>query len=453
MTFVLATASLLPIWAIGWLVQQLMQTRRGLWSDAVLEVVIGTCVLAIIGSIAIIAQIELQVWWVYAVFVLLAVTCPFVRQDTTSATDADHALPMTTGAGWLAAGAVLTLAILLFTATTDRLTWDGWAIWALKARVLFNEDTLPPDMFAKPGPYEFAHPEYPLALPLLQWWMFRHAGVASSAVASFAGALWLIGLAVLAWSFLRRRVPALVAAAATLALVLFRPITEGATGGTADIVMSVAVLGVVIEITDGGNDVRRGTRAAWFLTLAALGKNEGLAVAVLAAALVLLISRQGSARVALFVPVLIGSGWYLFARSLQLDVEQIGGMPPVAEWPWRALLVAKAFASLAIYRSWPPVAALALIAACAARGRPRDPALAFGWRLVTAYLVVLAGVYFSTSQDLEWLMRTSLDRVVSHIVPAVAVLAVATIWRPESAQPPGRVSGGAAPPARPASPS
>ncbi|HEY0674400.1 MAG TPA: hypothetical protein VGD27_19145 [Longimicrobiales bacterium] len=426
--------SLLPLWALGFAAQRALGIRQRGARGVVLDYVIGYLALGVMGSISVLLGAAPPLWWIYAL-VLVASAIAWMRRAPVASALAGGSLSPQHHDVYVRVIAGATIMVLLFlvgTALTDRLIWDGWAIWTLRARILFFENGLPPDAFLKPGPYEFAHPEYPLALPLLDWWMFRHAGASLPALASFAGSLWIVALALLVWTHLKARVAPMIASLAVLGLVLFRPITEYAVGGTADVIIAVAMLGVVIELTSAEEaSAAASVRAGCFLALAVLSKNEGFALAIIAVFSAAVIQPLGGFRArviaAFAIPVAMGGAWYLVTRTWGLDVEQVGGLPPVASLPERVMTITGAFSRLASYRSWPPIFLLALLGAFSA-ARSSNRTDRFGWVLVVSYLLVLAGVYLSTSQDLVWLLRTSLERVVSHAVPALLVLSVCAIF-------------------------
>lgn len=335
---------------------------------------------------------------------------------------------------------------MVATSTADWLTWDGWAIWSLRARVLFHDGAIPPSLYNKPGPLDFAHPEYPLAVPLLDWWLFRHAGRPDPALASFAGSLWFACLVGLLWSALRGRTIPLAAALAALGLALFRPISRFAVGGTADVVMALALLGAVVELVDAFRD--GGARASWvraavFLSLAALAKNEGTAAAVVAIGVVGFWAFRKEIRppayaLALLVPLALGAAWQISVRTLGLDIEQIGGFGSGSGLLTRLVTIGRALGSLALYRSWPPVMALMALGLLVA-ARTRRPLGPAAW-LAMGYFAALMAVYLSTAQPLDWLLATSLERVMSHLVPAgvfLTLLTLAPVGSRRDARPPG----------------
>lgn len=402
----------------------------------------------------------------------------------------------------LLAGACLLLLLLAISASQDRLAWDGWAFWTLKARILFFEGTLPPTALDPEGAYPYAHPDYPLAIPLLDWWLYRHAGTPAPALASLAGVLWFATLTPLVWTALRERVGETTAALATLGTAAFWPLAFYATGGYADIAIALAILGTIIELDrmrpgdrwpgprmeegngqfnsmeghekpGGGDEPERklhllnqgraepgststppraasaathlagpdtgaATRLALYLTLGALAKNEGLALALIGATVALASGLRSDRRrtrhyVVLTIPFLALAPWYLMTRGLGLVPQHLeGAAPALGEALVRIPTIATALGKLILSRAWIPLPFLVLAALYAAL-RHRRLAMPAGWAIIAGYGTAIGGVYLTTTLDLDWLLRTTLDRMVGDLVPAIVVLALWEIWREQEA--------------------
>lgn len=330
---------------------------------------------------------------------------------------------------WLVVTALVVAAVgivcALVVARRDHLWWDGWAIWALKARVLFLEGTLPVEVLASPGPYDHAHPRYPVGVPLVTWWFHRHLGAVAPATASFVGALWFAVLVGLVWEALRDVTDRRFAALATAVVAWCDPVVSHAVGGTAEVVVAVALVGVVHAV--GTRDLDR--VAAWrcgvFLLLGVLAKQEGLAlvaVTVVALASTGAFLRRWEWQLAISLPVCMWLGW-------QWHVSAFAPAEPLLSGALTGGLLVDRFAALMttigivlVEGRWWPVAALAGVALVRARGRVR-----LGGRIVVGYVATLLLVYLLTPQDQVWLLRTSFVRVLSAVLPATVVLAAASL--------------------------
>lgn len=422
---------LVPIWLLGAQLAGLAGFRRADATDLPLELALGTLALAVVGTLVLVSGVRLTLVAGYAL-VVPVVLIGWVRGVKPRL----HAVAVPSDAVarvlWMAALGVLVL--IASAALHDRLAWDGFAIWALKARILLVDQGIPADYWLRPGPLEFAHPDYPLALPLLDWWLFAHAREANPALASFAGAAWFTTLVYLLWTSLSVRGRRdRYAAAATLGLAAFWPIWYFAVGGTADVVMALVFLGVALELerAASGGDAQALARAAVYLGLGALTKNEGLAAALVGGVAIGIVARttlprRRAVRASLVgaLPLVGALAWRAWTARHGADVEQLGGQTGLAHLGGALRTVASEVLRLAVYRQWPPV--LVLIALGVWRWRRNGlTQQTAAWALLAAYLVLAMGVYLTTEQDLAWLLETSLGRVVSAVVPAAVFLTIA----------------------------
>jgi hypothetical protein len=445
-----------PLWAIAalWLTGALALSLMGARRDAGIDVLVmdfatGVVILAAIGMALLALGGRLSLAPFYLLLILLSTAAAWRRRPIRLRLR----IPQSGRARALLVGVGVLLVMLAISASQDRLVWDGWAFWTLKARILFLEGAFPPTVLDPAGPYPYAHPDYPLAVPLLDWWLYRHAGTARPALASLAGALWFVTLPALVWAALHRRLGEDGAALATLGTAAFWPLAFYATGGYADIVIALALLGGVLELERARHDgamAGAAVRLTIFLTLAALAKNEGLALAALGAGVALTSwLRYGERRplpyVALMLPFLASAPWLLKTRRLGLVPQHLAGASPtLGDALARIPTVLSALGELILSRAWIPLPFIVL-AGLSAVLRHRRLASSGGWALISGYGIAIGTVYLTTALELEWLLRTTLDRMVGDIVPAIVVLALLEIWRERNeGAGPGEGTGGPA---------
>src|SRR5256885_15494853 len=71
---------------------------------------------------------------------------------------------------------VVELIAIFFISLKHTLGWDGLLNWEIKARYAFlNSGTLPQSYYSTPG-RAFSHPEYPLAIPFTELWLYLWMG-------------------------------------------------------------------------------------------------------------------------------------------------------------------------------------------------------------------------------------------------------------------------------------
>ena len=146
------------------------------------------------------------------------------------------------------------------------LEWDGWAIWAMKARALYDFGGVAHGVFTTQpyGPLQ-----HPLFLPALEATGFRSMGAFDGTLVHVQLALLGFGFAAALWTLLRERVPEALAGATILAVVAADSTLRQLAANLADIPLAFLVaLGVValartlLDENAGLLRVRRGACSA-----------------------------------------------------------------------------------------------------------------------------------------------------------------------------------------------
>ncbi|HVP01137.1 MAG TPA: hypothetical protein VMT10_01100, partial [Solirubrobacteraceae bacterium] len=317
--------------------------------------------------------------------------------------------------------------------------WDSWSIWARKADLVFVHGTLPVDVLASPQ-YAFAHPDYPMLVPLMETAWFRAVG--NTTTQALHAQFWLLLVAfLLAGAFLARRVSPAAMWLPLLALVGVVPgVRDQLLTMYADVPMAMflaigALLGGLWLVGGRRSDL---ALAALFLAAAANSKNEGLsaAVATLAALLVVVLTRP-AARKARAIAVAITSGavltsvlpWHIWLSSHNIvgDTPLRKGLEPgyLVDRAWRVWPTVRALAEqIGDGATWLYLVPLGLGVALAglATRRIREPS---AYYLLSGVFVFtsLVWAYVITPDDLHWRLQTSANRVVVALVfLAVAAL-------------------------------
>jgi hypothetical protein len=109
---------------------------------------------------------------------LLCLVLGFFGWRATQRTNVHFALPRPSSRlEWvLTAMLLFELLIIFFVSLKHTLGWDGLLNWELKARyAFFNYGVLPGSYYSSPG-RAFSHPEYPLAIPFTELWLYLWMG-------------------------------------------------------------------------------------------------------------------------------------------------------------------------------------------------------------------------------------------------------------------------------------
>lgn len=412
------------LWLLGALVLAFsgLRDRRDV-DRCVLDLAVGTSLASAVGMATLALGGRLSLIPTYALLVALAAWAIRRRR----AVWPRPVPPRDRRARALLLGTGALSGLIVLTSFRDLLWWDGWAIWGFKARVLFEAGTLPAPLLDPAGAYAFTHPEYPLGLPIVVWWIFRHAGATSPELISLAGSFWFACLPLLVWAGLRSRVGEVVAAAAALGVTAFWPLAFYARGGTADVLMAVALLGAVVELERGGRDPSGLWGAGAFLTLGAVAKNEGLALALVAlGAGVIARVRLGPDRLRiapLLLPFAALAPWLIFTRALGLHPDVVHLSASWASVLDRIPLLLSALIAVGSSPPWLPVSVLALVG-CLGASRHRELGLNLAWAVLAGYWATICAVYLTAPHDARWLFLTSLPRVGATLVPAVVYLSL-----------------------------
>lgn len=349
-----------------------------------------------------------------------------------------------TTAWWLAALTLFVLGVMVLVGYMSAVKlpvagWDGWSIWLRKGLMLFDSDSLPTSFFTSAN-YEYMHADYPILLPLWESAFFRFAGTADAQ--ALHGQFWIMFVAGLwAGAFLAHRIAGAVNGSKEWAAAIWAPILGVmlVTSTTrvqlmsmyADIPLGifafVAVMALALWLTaDHSGYLWTGS-----LLLGAVAnlKNEGLttAVAILGALILMrLIAPGGRSRLEAAKPALIGAAivtvtmlpWRIWIKLQDISGDlPIGrGLSPGYLWERRGRLdptweaVLKELNDPGAWNVIPAIA-LGLILVCLIVGVRRSLA-GFYLLALAGTLAVLVWAYVISPNELDWHLRTSVDRTV-----------------------------------------
>lgn len=306
--------------------------------------------------------------------------------------------------------------------------WDAWSIWARKTQILTGHDTLVPNFFSSDS-YEWIHLEYPLLLPVWEAIHSRAGGIFD--MQGVLRHVWLL-LVAFVWAvpyLLREHVRPLVWAPVLLLAVAAPGVWEQLLTGYADVPMAMFVclgaLALALWLTSGDNRVL--VLSMIMLAAAANTKNEGMMAAVALVVVAWFAAPFLGRRAG---PLVVGAAglaaailpWQLWvaARDIETEISVSDGLNPsyILDRTDRIMPALEAIGQqLADPARWLyilPLAAL-VAAACVVSGIGRRIAIFY----VVAFFALLAGFlwsYLASSATLEWLLLTSVERVVTVLI-------------------------------------
>lgn len=315
--------------------------------------------------------------------------------------------------------------------------WDAWGIWNLRAKFLFLGGMHWQDAFSRQG--SLTHTDYPLLIPASVARAWSYAGSDLKLAPILIAALFTaatVGLLFSSLCILRSRSQALLAATALLASQFF--IVLGAAQ-YADVPLGSFLLTAffLICLHEVTGDTRALTLAGAAAGLAAWTKNEGILflVCLLLAHMSVVPRARGwheywrqlAAFGAGMAPVL----FVLIYFKLQIAGGD-GSLPDVVTAlkmigrisRWRE--VGKAVAGQLLYLGgWPVPMTVLLVLYLLVTGVDRSRSRMAGRICLRALIAIFLGyffVYLTTPLPLNWLLETSLNRVLMQLWPSALLL-------------------------------
>jgi hypothetical protein len=325
-------------------------------------------------------------------------------------------------------GALVLLAHALRTFMVRPLVeWDGWAIWAMKARALYDFGGVDHGLFTTQpyGPLQ-----HPLLLPSLEAMGFRAMDTFDGTLIHVQLALLAFGFAAALWTLLCERVPAALAGAAILAIVAADSVLRQLAGNLADIplafLVAVGVVALARMLLDA--DAALLPFAAVMLGAATLTKPEGLLFAAAALVPFVVIARTRAAVWTAVAVALILLPWRIFtaAHGLRNPEYSLGDAVNPAYLADRSSRAGPAFWGV-WHQVWSsgwgwlvPFALIAFASALLAR-RWRVAGFAAAWALLSYAGIVL--VFWISVVPVELTLRWAAYRTVASLVIGAAALA------------------------------
>ena len=310
------------------------------------------------------------------------------------------------------------------------LEYDGWAIWATRARALY--------VFGHPAAPVFtdsAYPalQHPLLLPALEAVDFRFMGAFDGTLVH----LQLLGLAVGfvggSWTLLRGTTRPVLLAATLLAVVTAPSFFNQLQTNYADVPLAMFVALGVAALAAWLRTADRGLlpAAALFLAAGALTKNEGECFALtafVAAALVVRVGQRRPLAVAASAVLAADLPWRIWLQVNHVKIAeyslsnlfspsylsgQSGRVGPSSRALWTQIARTESWSRLV------PLVLLALVGAGVLR-RFRLALFGAGWLLLS--FVGLVAIYWISTNTVESNLSNSSDRTIDSLLLAGALL-------------------------------
>lgn len=326
---------------------------------------------------------------------------------------------------------VLVLGHALYATAAAPFETDFLSIWGLKARVFAENQGIDWVFLASPWNF-FSHPDYPLLLPLLfdavavlnGGWDDRWLGLLTTAFGA-AGLLSIRGL-------LRFELEAGFAAVITFVLasmVLSPWVGMAEAPMIAYATVSLLFLRHALRISRGAanSDASEWNAGAWLLAGAVATKNEGYALVIAIAAAIVVTARDGrlSKLARLWPAIAVAGGWMVVRALLGLENDLTVGSPLArarSADPIEMVRLLRLHGGGAI--PGPGLALAALIGAFESIRRER-----FLLAAVAVQLAFYLAAYVITPNGMDWQIRWSWGRLVTHLLPLVTLALLVPVAR------------------------
>jgi hypothetical protein len=347
---------------------------------------------------------------VTAIALIISIICFAIRRPLIT----HHSSPITPH--WLDIATVITAVVFANFAIIARVwEWDFWAIWGLKAKTFLEIGTIDWRFLESPW-NEFAHPDYPLLLPLNYvyaalfggGWDDRWLGLITVAF-GVAFVLIVRGLAAME---ARPVVASTIAFAATaFAFSHFIGLAEAP-------MIAYAGAALLFLRRDDDASIRHG---ALLLGLAAATKNEG--IALLVTVVIALAITKARLIPRLWPAAAIALPWIVLriVHHFPTDIARGSFITRAVD---RLHTIGPIASSLVQHLAVPQLWIAMLIAILVARPRERFIFIAF-----VLQLLVYIAVYFGTPWDVEWQIATSWPRLTFQLATPLLVVIMLALAR------------------------
>ena len=293
----------------------------------------------------------------------------------------------------------------LFATAAPMWEFDFLSNWGLKAKVFALHGGIDWE-FLQHAWYRNTHPDYPPLVPLaFDAFALMRGGWDDRWIGLFYP---LIALAMTWFTFRIAREEVGELRAAIVAVILC-PLFASPWPGLADGWMAAFAFAAMLLLRRGDT-----TLAAVFLGLAAMTKNEGLTL-IVAAACALLATKRARDIVRLWPAIVLAAPWLILRAVHHIPGDLTSGSvwSRVAERIAHPDILLTAFRGAAVGK---PMMWLGIIAGIVIGGR-RQRFLLVG---AGVQLLFYFAAYLASPHDLNWHVRWSWERLVSHVAPLFA---------------------------------
>ncbi|MCX7919431.1 MAG: phospholipid carrier-dependent glycosyltransferase [bacterium] len=333
------------------------------------------------------------------------------------------------------------------TVITPFIHWDSWAIWGLKGRIFYTEQTIPKSYFQLTA-REFGHPDYPLLIPLSETWLALWINEWNESLVKILSPLYYLLILILCYYFVSKEekfnlnYPLLF----TVILATIPQMVIHGTLGLADLPLAYYGFASFILVYWWFQTEKMGwlIYAAIFAGLAMWTKNEGVALFLITGIICVylsgkkkgigesnLLSRIKIILLAYFVPALvIYLPWFLFKieHNIQNDLITWNRLihPEIylrlSRIPTLLMLLSQEMLNWKNWNIFWVAFIILLMVYCFSQKDIKKIYINATLIYLVLYLLMIIGIYTISIAFVTYHPAHSLDRILIHIVPQVAIL-------------------------------
>jgi hypothetical protein len=305
--------------------------------------------------------------------------------------------------------------------------WDGWVIWASRARSLYEWGGVQSAPFVSPA-YGPTHLDYPIVLPSIEALVFRSLGRFDGRLVHIELVGLLLAFLLALWTLLRRNAPRPVVALIVLSIAVSPAVIGQLASNYADVPLAFFIaLGLVaLVLSIESRSWRLLCVAALFMSAASLTKNEGLLFAIVALVSAWVVFPGARRRVSLTVVTLFVAvaPWRIFLAlhgisNTDFRLENVLNVSYLTQHSNRALPALSRLTGSALV-PWDVLPLLAVVALLLAltSGLYRRSAFLVIWLGVS--LAGLVAIYVISNSPIAEHLDQSANRVVASLVIGAA---------------------------------
>ncbi|MGC8684849.1 MAG: hypothetical protein ACP5T7_04100 [bacterium] len=317
--------------------------------------------------------------------------------------------------------------------------WDGLLTYGFIAKSLFLSNRIDMKFFTDVIRYGHVHLDYPLLLPLLEYWLYHFIGSDNYQIIQFISIGYYIALVCIFYGSMRQRTARSIALLSLLILMYNPIIISNTVGGDADIIVATYFTGILVIFSKLFTypSIKTAFMLGMLTGFLANTKNEGFAFFLMFSVLLM------------FIPGVTKKIWlYYFIPSALLGLPWF-----ITKWVYdiRSDLFINVFQQIPLFKERLPIVLnyyyhfftgtfpivkgtgflwLIVILSFNAMLIKKSIRHSYGilWLPFILQFLIYTAVYFITPHTIKWQLELSIFRTMTQFAPPLLWLSVISLW-------------------------